>query len=235
MVREKKRLLGSKKRLTSIQRVGFFPFHQCSSQIPSDRFGDTLSLINRGDGYSTSSIDRRLSKIQQSLLETHHAVFSQIKTVSPIPQSSSLNFGGQIAYSLPWQPSRDFLTSTIDNATFQSYRHHSLAEIMFSSPEVELKGILRKPSLQAGFFHTSSELVTLPEPAGPFQILPGSFPEIYTTDQRLPISSLVVTNFHQESSSGQWRRNFYRAFYLKSSRQWRRLTIAITVYRSSTY
>jgi hypothetical protein len=160
---------------------------------------------------------------------------TQIKTVSPILQSSSLHFGGQITYSLPWQPSKDFLNSAIDNATFQSYRPHSSAELLFSSLEFELKGSKRKPNLQTGFSHTSSESVTSPEPASPFQILLGSFPEIYTTDQRLPISSLVVTNSHQESSWSQWRRNFYRVFYLKSSRQCRRLTIEITVYRSSTY
>jgi hypothetical protein len=211
------------------------PFRRCSSQIPTDRFGDTLSLINRDDGYSTSSLDRRLSEIQQSLSETHHAVLSQIKTVSPIPQSSSLNFGGQITYSLPWQPSRDFLNSAIDNATFQSYRSHSSTETLFRSREFEFKGSKRKPNLQAGLAHTSSGSVTPIEPESPFQILPCSFPEIYTIDQRLPISSLVVINFHQESSSSQWRRNFYRGFYLKSSRQWRRLTVEITIYRSSTY
>ena len=58
---------------------------------------------------------------------------------------------------------------------------------------------------------------------------------MYTTDQKLPNSCLLVTSSYEESSSGDFKTNFYRLLYLMSPRQWRRLSVSINVCRSSIY
>ena len=61
------------------------------------------------------------------------------------------------------------------------------------------------------------------------------FPETYTTNSRLQTSRLVLLRAYQQSFCADYLTNVYRVFYLKSPRQWCRLTISLNVSRSSKY
>ena len=74
-----------------------------------------------------------------------------------------------------------------------------------------------------------------PEPQSLFEMSANFFPEIYTTDQRLPPSCLLVISSFEEHLGENSKRNLYRLFYLKSPRQWCRIDISIKIPRRSKY
>lgn len=61
------------------------------------------------------------------------------------------------------------------------------------------------------------------------------YPETYTMRQRLPQSTLFVTRAHEAESFCDFKTNVYRVLYMKSHRQWCRLTISVKIHRSSIY
>ena len=81
----------------------------------------------------------------------------------------------------------------------------------------------------------SLALTEAPRPASPFERSSSFFPEIYTSDSRFPEPCLAATGSYQESSSNDYRVNFYRLFYLKSPRNCHRLSISIRIDRTSIY
>jgi hypothetical protein len=203
---------------------------------------------------ASSHLERRLSEIQQSILETHNAVLSQTNGIGHILQSSPSNPAGQVGLTeqlswLPWRTRMGFFTSAIHNTSFQRHRDSLSAENpenwmrtetrsrkrmldLKVNSESEQEGRKRRRDLQVKFARVSSGSMALPRPTSPFETW---FPETYTLDERLPISSLVITSSYQRSSSQQCRTNFFRAFYLKSPRNWHKLNISVTVYCSSVY
>ena len=74
-----------------------------------------------------------------------------------------------------------------------------------------------------------------PEPQSLFEMSANFLPEVYTTDQRLPPSCLVVISSFEEHLGANSKRNLYRLFYQKSPRQWCRINISIKIPRSSKY
>ena len=90
-----------------------------------------------------------------------------------------------------------------------------------------------------GRSHTDGEILPerreSPEPQSLFEMSANFFPEIYTTDQRLPRSCLVAICSSEEYLGESSKRNLYRLFYLQSPRQWCRIDISIQIPRHSTY
>lgn len=90
-----------------------------------------------------------------------------------------------------------------------------------------------------GRSHTAGEVLPehkeSPEPQSLFEMSANFFPEVYTTDQRLPRSCLVVISSFEEHLVENSKRNLYRLFYLKSRRQWCRVNISIRIPRRSKY
>ena len=74
-----------------------------------------------------------------------------------------------------------------------------------------------------------------PDPQSLFEMSANFFPEVYTTDQRLPRSCLVIISSFEEYVSENSKRNMYRLLYLKSPRQWCRIDISIQIPRRSKY
>jgi hypothetical protein len=175
-------------------------------------------------------------------LETHHAILLQTNAVKRIERSIPPNSRCQLHFTeqrswLPWRANRGFLEAAIDNDTFQSRQHTDSADILPRCTERHRQGNEREPNLQssAGLTHVLPEPMVSPEPTSPFEVSRNFFPEIYTTDQQIPNSCLMVTSSYEENSSADFKANFYRFFYLKSPRHWRRLSISINICRSSIY
>ncbi|KAJ9615291.1 hypothetical protein H2200_001366 [Cladophialophora chaetospira] len=82
---------------------------------------------------------------------------------------------------------------------------------------------------------SSLTLTGASQPASPFERSSSFFPEIYTSDSRFSESRLAVTSSYEESSLNDHRVNFYRFFYVKSPRIWHRLSISISIHRTSCY
>ena len=74
-----------------------------------------------------------------------------------------------------------------------------------------------------------------PEPQSLFEMSANFYPEVYTTDQRLPRSCLMVISSFEEHLVQDSKRNLYRLFYQKSPRQWCRIDLSIKIPRRSKY
>ena len=90
-----------------------------------------------------------------------------------------------------------------------------------------------------GRSHTAGEVPpeqkASPEPQSLFEMSANFYPEVYTTDQRLPRSCLVAISSFEQNLGENSKRNLYRLFYLKSPRQWCRIDISIKIPRRSKY
>ena len=80
-----------------------------------------------------------------------------------------------------------------------------------------------------------SEKTLSVKPVGLFETLGSFFPETYTLEQRLPLTSLVIIGAYEAFSTTQYRRNMYNFFYMRSHRQWCRLTVSLRIDCSSKY
>ena len=87
--------------------------------------------------------------------------------------------------------------------------------------------------------HTSGEVLreqkNFPGPQSLFETSANFFPEVYTTDQRLPPLCLMVISSFEDHFSENTKSNLYRLFYLKSPRQWCRINLSIKFPRRSKY
>ena len=72
-------------------------------------------------------------------------------------------------------------------------------------------------------------------PQSLFEMLANFFPEVYTTDQRLPRSCFVAICSIEEFLSESSKRNLYRLFDLQSPRHLCRIDISIQIPRRSKY
>ena len=150
------------------------------SRSSANRSEATLTLITRDVGHSKEtslSLDRRLSEIQRSLLETQHAVTLQTNDVKRILQSIPSSSRGQLHFteqrsSLPWHANRGCLKAAIDNDASQSRRHTYSAEILPGFTEKHRQGNERETIIQssAGFTHVFPGPMVTPEPASPFEV-----------------------------------------------------------------
>ena len=215
------------------------------SRSSANRSEATLNSISRDVGHSKAtslSRDRQLCEIQQSLSKTYHAVLSQTTTVNHILHSISSGPKGQLCSteqqsSLPWHANRDFVDTVTASGTSQSQEHTDSTQYLPGSTGWHEQWHERKPFLEepTGFTHVFLGSLLSPEPTSLFEVSRNFFPETYTTDQRLPSSCLLVISSYEENSAGDYKTNFYRLFYLKSPRQWCRLSISIKIHRSSMY
>ncbi len=87
--------------------------------------------------------------------------------------------------------------------------------------------------------HTAAEVLPeqkeSPEPQNLFEMSENFFPEVYTTDQRLPRSCLLVISSFEAHLVENSKINIHRLFYFKSPRQWCRIDISIKIPRRSKY
>ena len=164
------------------------------------------------------SIDKRLHDIQKSVVETRNAVLSQNNAVHCI---------------FRWVPCshKRQLTLSEHGSAFPENMPYGLPSV---SPRVDS----RWQSSQ-GRSHTAgkvpSEQKESPDPQSLFEMSANFFPEVYTTDQRLPRSCLVAISSIEEHLGENSKRNLYRLFYLKSPRQWCRIDISIQIPRRSRF
>ena len=164
------------------------------------------------------SLDKRLYDIQKSVAETQNAILSQNNAVHCI-----LRF-------VPCSHERQLSPSGYRTALPE----HTLWGLPRVSPRVDLHC-----DTPQGRSHTASEVLPeqkeSPEPQSLFEMSANFFPEIYTTDQRLPRSCLVVISSNEEHLGENSKRNLYRLFYLNRPRQWCRIDISIQMPRRSKY
>ena len=126
------------------------------------------------------------------------------------------------------------LTPPEHRSAFTKHTHWTLPSISFQdSSSGSRDGTTQRWS------HTGGEVLRerkkSPEPQSLFEMSAKFFPEVYTTDQRLPPSCLMVISSFEEHLSENSKRNLYRLFYQKSPRQWCRINISIKIPRSSKY
>jgi len=174
--------------------------------------------------------------IQQSLSKTHQAILSQTTAVNSILHSISLGPG---SHPHPTEP-RSLLPSHANRGFIEASQtqQHTL-------PTQQLPGVRgghekdheHEPVLEgsAGFLYSSSGSIASSEPTSPFEDSQNFFPEIYSTQQLLPTSCLVVISSMEIESSSDYKTNLYRLFYRRSPRQWCRLSISIKIPRFSIY
>ena len=80
-----------------------------------------------------------------------------------------------------------------------------------------------------------TEHLNLSAPFSSFETSKRFFPEIYTVAQYLPPSTVIVLDCYEQTSSAQCRNNLYHLLYMKSPRQWCRITLSLQINRSSKY
>ncbi|KAH7418993.1 kinase-like domain-containing protein [Cadophora sp. MPI-SDFR-AT-0126] len=162
-----------------------------------------LAVIVQETGQSRQSlttIDTRLSEIQQSLELTQRAIDAQSHSLGHILTSVSTSVTatrfGQSGPQVTWPARTGFLASNLEMRRSHSYP---------------------------------------PSPAGMFELSGNFFPEIYTTHKGPSTVPTVIYSAFEEYSNGTYRSNHYQLFFLKTQRQWRRLSLTLIVNRGSKY
>jgi hypothetical protein len=211
-----------------------------STRLSANRSEATLSMINHDmqhDKESTSSIDRRLSEIHKSILETKHAVLSQPEIFPRMFQFSSYDRQLQAITarpSFPWHSPKDYSGSPMYLLSSTSQDIVYLTEMKASTTENYKQEELDRDDQTYVALRSQNSFVTC-EPTSSFERSSNFFPETFTTEQRIYPSSLIVTSAKEAHSSTRSKTNCYRFLYLKSPRQWFTLNISIQICSSSKY
>jgi hypothetical protein len=74
-----------------------------------------------------------------------------------------------------------------------------------------------------------------PSPAGLFELSGNFFPELYTTHEGLSSVPVLIYSAFEGYSNAISRTNHYELYFLKSQRQWRKLSLSLTFCRASHY
>ena len=198
-----------------------------------------LNIISRDLGLSkevSSGLDRRLSGMEQSLWETNRAISSHTNTIIGFLQARVQLPLIDRRSSMAWRAYGGFLATTIEDNNLQISRRADYAETLHTSTKTLSQGneFEDRPERSTGLVQVFPQQIVSSEPVGRFEKSQSFFPETYTMDSQLP-NSLFVTCSYEEMSSDCSRTNFYRLFYLKSPRQWRRISISINIHQSSIY
>ena len=165
------------------------------------------------------SIDKCLHDIQKSVAETGNTILSQNNAVHCILRS------------VPCSHERQ-LTLQVHKSALPKHRPWSL-------PGVSCKVLSNDSRCTTTQWlpHTAGEGLPgqkeSPDPQSLIEMSADFFPEVYTTDQRLPRSCVVVTSSFKEHPRVNFKRNLYHLFYLKSPQQWCRINISIEISRRS--
>lgn len=177
--------------------------------------------------------------MHQSILETRHVVLSQPAILQQIIQSTS-PYGHQFQsivarLSVPWHPGQQFSEPFV-HSFFP--RTHDIAETFQRLPAADTENYQKKArgrndKGQAGF--QSRESFVTCKPASSFEVSSNFFPETFTTDQRLPTFSLILTGAKETRSSIRSRTNIYNFLYLRSPRRWLSVDISMEFTPSSRY
>ena len=170
---------------------------------------------------STYSLDKRLYDIQKAVAETHNAILSQNNAVHCVLRC------------MPYSHDKQ--------STPSEYRPALAKPTHWTSPRISSQvsssgsrdGTTQRCSNTAG--EVLRERKESPEPQSLFEMSANFFPEVYTTNQRLPRSCLVVISSFEKHFVGSSKRNFYSLFYLKSPREWCRIHVSIKIPHRSRY
>jgi hypothetical protein len=202
----------------------------------------TLTTISRdlqNKEESMLSIDRRLSEMHQSILETKHTAMYQPEIIRHILQSAPpYNHRLQTITSrpsLPWNPGDGFLESLVCSFSSRSNGVAYPAQMQATSTAENHRQKEPEGDNRSHHVLRSQKPFVAWEPTSSFEASSNFFPETYTTDQRLYTSSLIVTSAKEVHCSIQSKTNYYRFLYLKSPRQWFKLDISIEFCSSSRY
>lgn len=189
-----------------------------SSRFYAARSEATLASISREVGCSTdssTSFRAQLSAIENSVSKTHDAVVLQNNTFNSILQSIAVDFRRQLYAADEPSSSQGEMSSGKEG---KYYIKH--ATFLNDTPS-------------DGRATSGSSLPT--QPMTPLECSQKFYPELYTTDARVPLSCLVVNSSWEISEGVDLKTNLYKLFYLQSSRHWKWLTISIQIPRSSKY
>ena len=169
---------------------------------------------------TTYSLDKRLHDIQKAVAETQNAILSQNNAVHCVLRCMPYSY--------------DKLSTPSEYRPALAKPTHWTSRISSQVSSSRLRdGTTQRRSNTAG--EVLREREESPEPQSLFEMSADFFPEVYTTDQRLPRSSLVVISSFEEHLGENSRRNLYRLFYLKSPRQWFRINISLKIPHRSKY
>ena len=187
----------------------------------------SVSRENCTSQETACSIDKRLQDIQKAVADTQNVILSQNNAVHCILQSVSCSHERQSNISAnalalpkhkPWTPPSVSLRVLPGGSRYGGIQSqsHAAGEVF---PDHNDPSEQREP----------------PEPQTLFEMSANFYPEVYTTDQRLPPSCLVVISSFEEHLVQDSKRNLYRLFYQKSPRQWCRIDLSIKIPRRSKY
>ena len=160
-----------------------------------------LASINREVGCSTgssTSLRPQLSTIEDSVSKTHDAIVLQKSSLNLVLRSFATDSKRQL-----YATDEPFSTQGGMGFGEESHHHTKRATFLNNTPSDD----------QA----TSGSSLPM-KPMTPLEGSPQFYPESYTTDALVPPSCLVVTSFWELSEGVDLKTNFYKLFYLQSSR-----------------
>ena len=197
-----------------------------------------MSYISREIGRSYESgaaVERQLSEIQRSLSTANNAIRFQSDAVCHILRSVSTNGGSNLIPGrkpplLLWNASGGYLGPLMDildaSNRDQTQRHERtqrgrIEELREGGSQIEID--------------TGERLAEIPKPAGLFELSQTFFPELYTSEDSSTRLRLLAYSAYEENCTERSRANCYRIFFLERPRQWRRLSLSVTITRQSVY
>ena len=179
----------------------------------------------------SEQLDRRLALIHQLVSRTHDAVFSQhgcSKSIHNHPTWHSIEESewGQEKAMQQWNIEGS--ASSLDEPQSNGIPTHTGRR----GPHGRR---LHPNSITHNSDRAYAILKTASRPVSPFEQSPSYLPEMYSTYQRLPVSTLMLMRSFERLETLESRINMYQFLYLESPRKWCRLCVSLEIYPSSTY
>lgn len=196
---------------------------------------NSISPILSSSADTSLRINQQLTQLQRSITETHTLVLNQTSAIRDNVHNHSSIHGTHAPPNPSYQHGRGFIGASSDFHLSQRCVRPSFADRSTKPTHSVPLFFQRECNPDSDTTYEDVMSTATPNPSTILDTSPNFFPELYSTANRLPVSSLLITSSYEESHSFQCTTNFYRLFYLKSPRQWRRLSMSVTVRRSSTY
>ena len=181
-------------------------------------------------------MDKQLSDIQRSLLETHNAVLTHNIAVKRILEG--ISHAPRYLPSAQSNIAKEHLTqSLVDEDKVEIEASSTVSTIPPEYIEKRDTDYDREsmPLYCWALLTHSRGLRGITQPASSFELSQSFFPETYSASQRLPQSSLMVIEACELDSSSDYKTNLYNVLYLSSPRRWCRISVSIRMHRSSQY
>ncbi|KAH6723883.1 hypothetical protein BKA61DRAFT_17462 [Leptodontidium sp. MPI-SDFR-AT-0119] len=175
---------------------------ECQNSTFSAQTETSLAVIVQETGQSRQSlttIDTRLSEIQQSLMTAQKAIDAQSHSLGHILTS---------------------ISSSVTTGHFRRNGHQAAYPF------------------RGGYFESAQNVPRYtkpPSPAGIFELSGNFFPELYTISEGPSSVPMHVYSAFEEHSSTLCRTNCYQFFFMKLPRQWRRLSLSLTICKASRF